>query len=137
MWLEHCLPCCGSRVGVVWDGESSSSKSDQQIIMNTSKNRTNVGKEVSMCLCWHVLVWLLPVCGVVAGLLLFAGLSSLCCWLCQCWRRCVGCCMVRKNEMSRLWRFQKNDKIPGRGFFTITINIKFKNHILKKNFTEK
>ena len=30
-------------------------------------------------------------------------LSSLCCWLRQCWRRCVGCCVVvtiqKKNDI--------------------------------------
>ena len=26
----------------------------------------------------------------------------------QCWGRCAGCCVVKLNDISRLWRFRKN-----------------------------
>ena len=63
---------------------------------------------LSLCVCFVVVVGVGVVvrvcrrlCGVVACLLLNGGLSSLQSWLCQCCRRCDGCCMVYKNEISR------------------------------------
>ena len=44
---------------------------------------------------------------VSVGMGCFGGGCCCGCLLCQCCCRCVGCCMVHKNDMSRLCRFQK------------------------------
>ena len=55
-------------------------------------------------------------------------LSSLCCWLPQCWRRCVGCSVVvtvpKKKKKTKSVTTKKN---PARKFFTITVFFEFKN----------
>ncbi len=68
--------------------------------------------EVGLYLCWKEkrCAW----CGVYVLYVfvrvaiwccVLSWLSSLCCWLRQRWRRCVGCCVVRK------WRFLKKKVI--------------------------
>ena len=51
-------------------------------------------------------------------------LSSLFCWLRQCWRRCVGCCVVvtvqKKREKNDICNFKK---CPVREFISITVLI--------------
>ena len=75
-----------------------------------------------MYLCW---IWVMCLCLVVFGYVwsCWYVLSSLCCWLRQCWRRCVGCCAVvpvqKKNDVCN---FKIN--VPRENLSTVLINSK-------------
>ena len=55
-------------------------------------------------------------------------LSSLCCWLRQCWRRCVGCCVVvTVQKEKKKTRSVVAKKCLAREFISITVLINSKN----------
>ena len=93
-------------VSLLWCGEGSSLKGNQQLVMNPQEHNRS-WKVSAMCLlvcvgvCWYVVWCGAVVCRVVDCLLLRGRSSSLRCWLCQFYRQCTGCFVVYKHDMSR------------------------------------
>ena len=61
------------------------SKSGHDVALRLG-HRSHSGRS-SLCLCTGSCIPLCRHC-----------VSSFCCWLRQCWRRCVGCCVVKKTR---------------------------------------
>ena len=78
------------------------------------------GYECCVWLCWYV-----SVCDSMCKCVL----SSLCCWLRQCWRRCVGCCVV-VTVQKRKTTSVITEKYPAREFISITVLYQVKKNAL-------
>ena len=53
-------------------------------------------------------------------------LSSLCCWLRQCWRRCIGCCVVMTVQKRPKRNIKVQENIPQGNLFPLRFNINSK-----------
>ena len=72
--------------------------------------------EVGMYLCWK---WAMCLFVLACFIMCQYVLSSLCCWLRQCWRLCVGCCAVVTVQKKTKTTSVITEKYPARALFDI------------------